>query len=518
MKTIIKPKISRESLLILIFTLFTFAFHLLTALNYGLHRDEYLYLAFSKHPDWGYFSVPPLIGVFSKLIYLLFNGSVLGVRFFPALTGALTVMIIGLITKRLGGKAFAITVASLAYILSPSYLRVNTLFQPVTFEQFLWILAVYVIFRLIIDGNPKLWLWFGLVMGIAILNKYLVGLYAACLLLSMLLLTQRKYLFTRYFLIAAGIGLIIIFPNLVWQYNHNFPIFTHLAELNKYQLQNVKVSEFLFMQLGMHLPGVIVWITGLIGVLFYSRMRDLRAIGLTFIFGMIALILFKGKGYYTLGLFLPLFAIGGERLEAYWRSRKTLRYGLVVLMFLLALPMVPYSIPVLSYPQLEKYAGSTGKYFGNLPLIWEDGKVHPIPQDFADMTGWNEVGRMAVQSYLKLDENTKKHCGLYGDNYGQAGAIMYASRGMNLPEPLCFSDNFMFWAPDSLTFNSVIYIDDNIDDEKKLFHHIDTIGTIRNKYFRENGVSVLFMSEPTDSLRKVYDRKIVEIRKVYFRK
>ena len=32
----------------------------------GFHRDEYLYLAFSDHPAWGYLSTPPFIGVISS--------------------------------------------------------------------------------------------------------------------------------------------------------------------------------------------------------------------------------------------------------------------------------------------------------------------------------------------------------------------------------------------------------------------------------------------------------------------
>ena len=156
----------------------------------------------------------------------------------------------------------------------------------------------------------------------------------------------------------------------------------------------------------MNTQGIIVWVSGLIAVLFVKQMKPLRYLGLTYIFGIVALILLKGKGYYSLGLYLPLFAVGALYIETYWKSRAW-RYGLVSSMILLALPMIPYGIPVLPFPQLEQYAKVTGPYIGNLPLIWEDGKVHSIPQGFADMTGWDEVGNLAVKGYLSLDENTK---------------------------------------------------------------------------------------------------------------
>jgi hypothetical protein len=47
---------------------------------YQPHRDEFLYLDYAKHMDWGYMEVPPLLSVFSWLTFnseILFLGQIL---------------------------------------------------------------------------------------------------------------------------------------------------------------------------------------------------------------------------------------------------------------------------------------------------------------------------------------------------------------------------------------------------------------------------------------------------------
>jgi 4-amino-4-deoxy-L-arabinose transferase-like glycosyltransferase len=43
------------------------------------------------------------------------------------------------------------------------------------FEPLLWTAAAYVLVRIIQTGNQKLWLLFGVISGIGILNKWSMG-------------------------------------------------------------------------------------------------------------------------------------------------------------------------------------------------------------------------------------------------------------------------------------------------------------------------------------------------------
>ena len=95
---------------------------------YDLHRDEYLHLDLANHLTAGYLSVPPLIAFNSLLIQWLGN-SIFWIKFFPALYGALTMILIWKIVEMLDGKWFAQVLAALAFICS-AMSRLNLLYQP----------------------------------------------------------------------------------------------------------------------------------------------------------------------------------------------------------------------------------------------------------------------------------------------------------------------------------------------------------------------------------------------------
>lgn len=152
-------KISRDWQLILLFATLKLLIHLFTNTNYELHRDAYLYYAQSEHLAWGYVAVPPFIAMVGKFATALFGNTIFGLRFFPALIGAVNIIFIGLMVKELNGKKFAISLAGLAFILSPLFLHVNTLYQPVCFNQFFWLLSAYLILIMIKRNEPKIWIW-----------------------------------------------------------------------------------------------------------------------------------------------------------------------------------------------------------------------------------------------------------------------------------------------------------------------------------------------------------------------
>src|SRR5512132_3434514 len=76
--------------------------------GYGYFRDELYYLALAEHPlSWGYVDLPPLLVVITKGIREGFGGSLIAIRFLPALAGALTVWLGGLLAREMGGRRWA---------------------------------------------------------------------------------------------------------------------------------------------------------------------------------------------------------------------------------------------------------------------------------------------------------------------------------------------------------------------------------------------------------------------------
>jgi 4-amino-4-deoxy-L-arabinose transferase-like glycosyltransferase len=393
-----RPKIivSREWQLILLFASMKLLLHFFTFSNFELHRDAYLYYAQSEHLSWGYVAVPPAIAVIGKIATLIFGYTTFGLRFFPALIGGINLIIIGLAVKELGGNKIAISLASLAYLLSPSYLHTNALFQPVPFNHFYWLLSGYLILVMIKRNNPKMWMWIAVIFGLAFLNKYSIVFFYTAFAIS-LLISRYRYLFlSKYFSIALVIGLIIVFPNLIWQYQNNWPVLFHMAELRETQLVHVRLSDFILGQFLMNLQALLLWLPALLVLLFYKKEKQYRLFGFIYLFLIILLLFGSGKAYYTLGIYPILFVFGAYFIEKY--IKKYLIYvfsSLVISMFFFLYLSLPYDgIPIITF---EKAVNKDA-------FRWEDGVYHDIPQDMADMTGWKEIGQKVGDIYLSLDQ------------------------------------------------------------------------------------------------------------------
>jgi len=132
------------------------------------------------------------------------------------------------------------------------------------------------------------------------------------------------------------------------------------------------------------------------------------------------------------------------------------------------------------------------------------------------MTGWKELSDIVISYYNKLPKQEKEEILLFAGNYGQAGAINFYGKKYDLPEPICFNDNFLFWAPDSIENSPLIYINHEPGDIDWLFSQYEEIGKVNNRYFRENGLKVYYCKEPKDTFKRFYASKVKELKMKYY--
>jgi len=506
--------ILKEWQLILFFAFSKLLLHFFTFSNFELHRDAYLYYAQSEHLSWGYVAVPPFIAVIGKIATLIFGNTSFALRFFPALIGGINLIIIGQAVKELGGKKIAICLASLAYLLSPSYIHTNSLFQPVSFNHFFWLLSGYLILIMIRRNNPKIWMWIAVTFGFAFLNKYSIVFFYTAFAISLLISRYRDLYLSKYFLIALVIGLIIVFPNLIWQYQNNWPVLFHMAELQETQLVHVRLSDFIIGQFLMNLQALLLWLSALLVLLFCKKEKQYRLFGFIYLFLIFLLLFGRGKAYYTLGIYPILFVFGAYFVEKYIKKYLIYVFSfLIISMFISLYLSLPYDgIPVTTF---EKAVNKNA-------FRWEDGVYHDIPQDMADMTGWKEIGQKVGDIYLSLDQVNRSNCDVFCYHYGQAGAVMFYGKEDNIPQPISFNGSFVFWAPDSLSKDYMIWIHSDLGNDIKpdsllpqLFKEVELKTTIDNKYFRENGTKIYLCKFPTKDYKNYYKTRIRELKNRY---
>lgn len=230
--------------------------YVLISPEYDLQRDEYLHLDQADHLAWGYISVPPVTSWISFIIMLL-GKSVFWVKFFPAAFGALTIVVVWKAIEELNGNLFALILGATGVLFS-ILLRLNTLYQPNSLDVLCWTTFYFIVIKYINTEKQK-WLFIGvIVLAIGFLNKYnivflLIGFFPA-----LLISKERKLVLNIRLLIAMLVGLLLVLPNLIWQYQNHFPIFHHLKELADTQLVNVNRWDFLKAQLLFFLGALFV--------------------------------------------------------------------------------------------------------------------------------------------------------------------------------------------------------------------------------------------------------------------
>ncbi|MBV6439833.1 MAG: hypothetical protein EPGJADBJ_01487 [Saprospiraceae bacterium] len=489
--------------------------HFATAATLGFHRDEFLYLALGRHLDWGFWSNPPFIGFVAWVSQNLLGDSLFATRVIPALCGGGLVLLTGLMVRDLGGGRFAQALCGTAMLFSIAWLRAFSMLQPVPFDVFFWALLSFGLLKWLQTNDTRWWWFVGTVAGIGFLNKYTLVFWAAALLAALLLTPQRRVLATRAPWLAAGIALIILSPNLVWQWHYNFPVVHHMEELARNQLDNVQPVHFLLDQFLFHGPGTLLWLAGLIFLLRAPAMRPYRLLGWFYVALLLIFLALNGKSYYTLGAYPVLFSAGAVWWERFLKN-VWLRAGLVVLIVSLALPLFPTGIPVWRPERLVQYFGNlTDK--GIVAVRWEDGALHPLPQDYADMLGWAEL---AAQVY-KADALAGGQLYLiYGENYGQAGAVEYYFRkNGKRSTAVSFADSYRLWAPDSLPpeVQTLIYIndDDPGEDVQALFADIQLVGRIENPLAREYGTGVWLCRSPRSDVAAFWAERVGMVKAVF---
>jgi hypothetical protein len=325
--------------------------------------------------------------------------------------------------------------------------------------------------------------------------------------------TKYRTLFiNRYFWYGVLAGTLVFIPNLIWQAVNSFPVINHMKELKETQLVNVDQAAFLLEQLIIPAAASLLTVAGLIYLLISEKAVKFRFLGLVIIGVIIIIMLLHGKNYYTQGIFPFLIAAGA----VFWEKvlRKTwMKASMIMLLIILTLPILPIGIPVYGTSRLIKYFSDIGTRYGmDFICRFEDNSIHSLPQDYADMLGWEELALIANEAWQMVPD--KKAAFIYCENYGQAGAITVIGKKYGLPEAVCFNESFRYWFPAKFDpdISSVVYINDEPgEDVTQLFRKITKVGSISNPDARELGTSVYLCQDPAAGFNRYWEQRIKQI-------
>lgn len=452
--------------------------HLYANRNYGYFVDELYYLACARHLAWGYVDQPPLIALIAWISVALFGESLQAIRFLPALAGAGTVLLAGLIARELGGGRFAIGLAALATFAAPGFLSFQSFLSMNAFEPLFWMGAALVLIRIIKSGDQKLWIWFGLLVGVGLENKYSMLLFAFGLAAGLLLTPERSLFRKPGIWLAALLALTILAPNLWWNAANGFP-FLELQANIRADGRNVDMGPLKFLgetALVMLPLSVPVWIAGLWHLLFTPQGRPFRALGWAWLITAALIITLNPRVYYLFPAFPVLFAAGSvwweQRLSAPWRIAAT---SSIVAMGTVLAPLAMPVLPVETYIRYEAFLGF------EQPRI-ERRSLGPLPQLYADQFGWEEMTAVAAKAFQAVPDGLKSRTAIFAQNYGQAGAIDLFGPKYGLPHAISGHQNYYLWGPGDFTGESMIVLNDREEVLRELCEVVEKVGRVEHPY------------------------------------
>jgi 4-amino-4-deoxy-L-arabinose transferase-like glycosyltransferase len=463
--------------------------HFLANGRYGYWVDELYFMACGEHLAWGYVDQPPLIAFVATASRWLMGDSLFAIRFFPALAGACLVFLTGWMARGLGGGRFAQVLAALTVLVAPVYLAFNNLLTMNAFEPLLWTSCAYLAIEIVKDGNQRLWLPFGLIAGIGLMNKYSMAFFAVSLAGGLLLTPERRIFRSPWIWLGGVLACLVVLPNLVWQAGNGWPTIELLRNASLYQHQPVSPAEFIWGQIQLMHPFTLpISLAGLAYYLGSGAGKPFRFLGWTFVLLFGASLVMQAKHYYVAPIYPIVLAAGAVATEQFIAAQAWSWLKPATIAFLLIGGMVtaPYVLPVLPIAALPRYL--------NLLKV-KDVRAERraegmIPQLFADMFGAEERVAAVARVYERLPAEERADCAIWGRDYGEAGAIDFFGRAYGLPHAISGHQNYYLWGAGPYSGECVVTI--NIPGEvlKPWFDRVDLAATVNCEYCMPDKASV----------------------------
>jgi len=482
--------------------------HLATASVYGFFIDELYFLACGQHLAWGYVDMPPLTAFQAWLTRALFGDSAYSIRLFPSLAAAGLVLLTGTLVRALGGKRFAQFLAALAVLVAPAYLAFDSYLSMNSIEPLVWMGCALLVIKMIQTGNTRLWLWFGVLAGIGLLNKDTMLMFGFALVAGLLLTMERRILWNCWIFIGGGIALLMFLPNFMWMVRHHFPLLELLANIRR-NGRDVPFGPLQFMGMQIlliHPASLPIWCAGLWSC-FAGRARRYRCLAWTYVIALAVLLATRGKVYYLAPAYPMLLAAGAIALES-WSARPRMRTLWAAYCGVLGISgamLAPTIFPILPPQTYLSYTHALGIAQPRM----ENRATNAMPQFFADRLGWPEMVAAVAKVYDSLPPAERARTAIIGNDFGQCGAVDFYGPKYGLPKSIGTHLTYWYWGPRDYTGEIMIVLGDTIQGASQWFDSVEEVAEVGHVYaMKQEHFKILLCRHPKNgtTLKDIWPR------------
>ena len=494
-------------LIVVAIALAKLVFHCIFNNRYGYFRDEFDYMSCGDHLAWGYVDQPPLLPFLVRISRTVLGDSLRSIRFLPALATSAGVVLTALIAREFGGRGFALILSAVAFLIAPIYLSGGSLLTTNSIEPLLWMGCVYFAI-LAIKRDARYWLWFGVIAGLGLEEKYSIAVLGFGIVVGLLLTKQRSMFLKKWFWLGGLAAFLIFLPNVAWNVHNHWP-FLELMHNIRASGRDVRLSAFEFFTqqvLLLHPLTAPIWITGVFALLLSPRLKKYRMLGWCYLVAFTVFVVLKGKNYYLAPIYPMLFAAGAVLIETgIVRTRQAwLKPAIIVLLIAGGAWLAPLVVPVFSVDHFISYLNDLPF---KVPRSEHSHERALLPQHYADQFGWEEMSAMTAQAWARVPPEERRECAIYAQDYGQAGAIDFFGPRYGLPPALSGHQTYFLWGPRNYSGNCMIVLDDKKEVLDQLFERVEYVGTSDNPYALERNIPVfLCKGAKFGSLQKLWPK------------
>jgi hypothetical protein len=260
-------------------------------------------------------------------------------------------------------------------------------------------------------------------------------------------------------------------------------------------------------------PAVLIAVAGAIALTVRGVRPGLRAVGWTTIAAFFLMMIAGGKPYYIAPIWPALLGIGMAEAEVWTRRLRQRRplaaFGfralIVVAVIGFGAVAVPMGLPFLPPEPMARYAARLGV---TQAVTTNTGEVLELPQDYADMLGWEALADSVARVYLDLPEPDRERAVIVATNYGRAGAIDFYA-GDRIPHAVAPVGSYWFWGPGDRPGTVSIVVGAEAGDLVDEFFRVAVEATrVRNPWGvpEERDVPIVIARNPVRPLQQVWPR------------
>lgn len=452
--------------------------------GYGFHRDELQFLDDARHMQTGFVAYPPLTSLAARCSIDVFGISVWALRLVGAMANMASLILVGLTAREMGGRRAAQVLALLTAL--PVGVAFASFFNYNTFDYLAWALTTFFCARLLRTENEKWWIGVGAGIGVGVLSKYSIAFLVASLGIGLAALpSQRHHLRGKWLYLGAAVALLVASPNLLWLATHHFITLRMEQHIHARDIQMGRTSGFFADQLRYTMFALPLVVAGMVALV---RSQRFRLLAFFFFVPLVLMALAKGRGYYLLPAYVPVYAAAAVALER-WVTRKhrAVRIGRRSA----ALVAIGLNTAVIAAMFLP--VATPGSRF----FFWQAKTNFDIGEEI----GWPEFVDAVANAYHSLPTSEHHRLAILAENYGEAAALMLYGPQHDLPPPISEVNSFHDRGYGPFAPENVLITGSNLEDESKYFANCRIVGRVGPPYKLHNleflyGQEMLLCSHP----------------------